>query len=58
MSFEKKVIGTLPPRVTCAEAMLDTIRELGIVPFFANPVNGYSIEEMTAPENWFDTCHI
>ncbi|MBQ7708400.1 MAG: hypothetical protein IJT74_00570 [Bacteroidales bacterium] len=55
MSFEKKVIGTLPPRVTCAEAMLDTIRDLGIVPFFANVIPGYSIEEMTPPENWFDT---
>ena len=55
MSFERKAISDKAPHITSAEAMLDTIRELGIVPFFANPVNGYSIEEMTAPENWFDT---
>lgn len=34
--------------------MLDVIRELGIVPFFENVIPGYSIEEMTPQENWFD----
>ncbi len=34
--------------------MLGTIEALGIVPFFENPILGYSIEEMTARENWFD----
>ncbi len=55
MSFDKKAIGSKPPRVTSAEAMLETIRELGIVPFFSNIIPGYSIEELTPPENWFDT---
>ena len=55
MSFEKKAIGAMPPRVTSAEAMLETILELGIVPFFANVIPGFSIEEMTPSQNWFDT---
>lgn len=55
MSFDKKAVSNEPPRITCAEAMLSVIRELGIVPFFANPIAGYSIEEMTCPDNWFDT---
>ena len=55
MSFEKKAVSNQPPHIASAEAMLDTILELGIVPFFENVIPGYSIEEMTAPENWFDT---
>ncbi|MBO4455912.1 MAG: hypothetical protein J5759_05635 [Bacteroidales bacterium] len=34
--------------------MLRAIRETGIVPFFENAIPGYSIEEMTPPEFWFD----
>ena len=55
MSFDRKAVGKRPPRVVNAEAMLDTIRELGMVPFFENAIPGYSIEEMTPGENWFDT---
>ena len=55
MSFEKKAAGTRPPRIVSAETMLEAIRELGIVPFFQNLIPGCSIEEMTAPEYWFDT---
>ena len=55
MSFEKKAVSSHPPRVTSAEAMLDTILEMGIVPFFENIIPGYSIEEMTPAGNWFDT---
>ena len=55
MSFDHKAIGPAAPRIASAEAMLDVIRQLGIVPFFENVIPGYSIEEMTAPENWFDT---
>ena len=40
--------------VVSAEAMLKTVKELGIVPFFENPIRGYSIEEMTPREFWFD----
>jgi len=55
MSFDRKAVSSKPPRVVSAETMLNTILELGIVPFFENVIPGYSIEEMTAPENWFDT---
>ena len=55
MSFEKKAISNRPPHIASAEAMLNTILELGIVPFFQNALPGFSIEEMTLPENWFDT---
>ena len=41
-------------RVDGPEAMYRTIREIGIVPFFECPVIGYSIEEMTPAEYWFD----
>lgn len=55
MSFDKKAMSSKPPRIHSAEAMLSVIREMGIVPFFSNPIIGYSIEEMTDPDNWFDT---
>ncbi len=42
------------PRVKNAESMYRTIMELGIIPFFENPIHGYSIEEMTPGEFWFD----
>lgn len=37
------------------EAMLAAIREIGFVPFFQCPVPGFSIQEMTPPEHWFDS---
>ena len=40
MSFDKKAIGSQPPRVTSAEAMLSIIQELGIVPFFEHLIPG------------------
>ena len=40
--------------VDSPEAMLRTIKDLGLVPFFENPVRGYSIEELTAEGCWFD----
>lgn len=55
MSFYKKAVGLCPPCIVSAETMLAAIRELGIIPFFQNGIPGYSIEEMTAPEFWFDT---
>ena len=54
MSFDKKKDIGLRPTVLSAETMLGVIETLGIVPFFENPIPGYSIEEMTARENWFD----
>ena len=40
--------------ITSAETMHRAILEAGIIPFFENQVRGYSIEELTAPEYWFD----
>lgn len=40
--------------VRSPESMYAVIKELGIVPFFENLVRGYSIEEMTPKEFWFD----
>ena len=54
MSISSHAGNPAAPRVTSAEAMYRAIVELGIVPFFENPVRGYSIEEMTPQENWFD----
>ena len=54
MSFDRKKDSGLPPTVVSAETMLGSIEELGIVPFFENPIPGYAIEEMTPKENWFD----
>lgn len=42
-------------RLESAESMVAAIRELGIVPFFKSPVPGYSIQEMTTPDHWFDS---
>ena len=42
------------PRVTGPEAMVEAVLELGMVPFFENSIRGYSIEEMTPPEFWFE----
>ena len=39
--------------VTGPETMLAAIRRLGIVPFFSNPVPGFSIEDLTPRECWF-----
>ena len=37
-----------------AGMMADTIRRLGIVPFFIISIPGYSIQELTRPGCWFD----
>lgn len=41
-------------RIDSPEALEAAIRACGIVPFFENPIAGYSIEEMTPRECWFD----
>ncbi|MBP3203657.1 MAG: MarR family transcriptional regulator [Bacteroidales bacterium] len=41
------------PEVVSPETMYSLIKEYGIIPFFENPVPGFSVEEHTAPENWF-----
>ena len=55
MSFDHKAVAPVKTRVTGPEAMVETIMEMGLVPFFENVIPGYSIEEMTPKENWFDT---
>lgn len=40
--------------VTNAGEMEKTIRRMGIIPFFTNPIPAYSIEEMTPKELWFN----
>ena len=39
--------------VTGPETMFAAIRKLGVVPFFSNPVSGFSIEDLTPRECWF-----
>ena len=55
MSFDHKAVAPVKTRVSGPEAMVETIMEMGLVPFFENVIPGYSIEEMTPKENWFDT---
>ena len=43
----------LPPVVRNPESMLELIRQYRIVPFFSNPIPGYSIEEHTPLDCWF-----
>ena len=40
-------------KVTDSSSMLEAIKAYGIIPFFENPVTGYSIEELTPPDCWF-----
>ena len=42
-------------KVVSPESMIAAIREFGIIPFFKGPMPGFSIEEMTPPEHWFDS---
>ena len=41
--------------IRSAESMIALIREVGIIPFFKNPVRGWSIQELTHPDWWFST---
>ena len=54
MSFEHHAGNLRPPRIVSAETMYKAIMDVGIVPFMSNHIPGYSIEEMTSPEYWFD----
>ena len=53
MSISAHIGRLLPPVVTGVDAMCALIREYGIIPFFENPVPGFSVEEHTPPEHWF-----
>ena len=45
---------TVRPEVVSPETMYRAVCRLGIVPFFENPVTGWSVEELTPPRFWFD----
>ena len=53
MGFIRTDDSVLRPEVSGWESMLALIRELGIVPFFSNPIAGYSVEEHTPKDQWF-----
>ena len=53
MGINRHAGNPLPPSVRDADSMYRAVRRLGIIPFFENPVRGYSIEELTPPEFWF-----
>ena len=52
--FYKQTDPDAPLQVNSPEALVVTIRACGIIPFFENALPGYSIEEMTPREYWFD----
>lgn len=58
MSFERTPLDkTFEPVVRGWESMLSLIKAYGIIPFFENPVPGFSVEEHTPGEFWFtDEC--
>ena len=41
------------PAVLSAEGMLSLIKEYQLIPFFVNPIPGYSVEEHTPSDMWF-----
>ena len=43
---------TLPPLYS-PEALIDLVQQLGFLPFFANDIQGFSIEECCPPQLWF-----
>ena len=54
MSIARHAGNARAPRIVSPETMYDAICEYGIIPFFENPVRGYSVEELTPPQFWFD----
>lgn len=58
MSIDRHAGNLERPRVTGPEEMVRTVLDFGIIPFFSNIIPGYSIEELTPGENWFDGTEI
>ena len=54
MSIEKHAGNLIPPRIVSAETMYRAITDYGIIPFFENSIPGYSVEELTPQQYWFD----
>lgn len=42
------------PMIHNADDLEQTILKLGFLPFFKNSIEGFSVEELTAPELWFE----
>ena len=54
MSIVRHAGNQVPPTVVSPDTLYRTVQELGIVPFFENLIPGYSIEERTPAQYWFD----
>ena len=52
--FLKQTDPDAPMQIVSPEAMVAAIKACGVIPFFECPIAGYSIEEMTPREYWFD----
>jgi hypothetical protein len=37
------------------ERLVAVVKACGLIPFFENPIEGFSVEEMTPAEHWFDS---
>ena len=53
MSITHHCLSGLEPEVNGPESMYALVETLGIVPFFENPVPGWSVEEHTPSDFWF-----
>ena len=53
MSIDRHAGNPSAPTVRDADSMYRAVRRCGIIPFFENPIRGWSVEEMTPPEFWF-----
>ena len=52
--FHKKTDpGEIP--VNSPEHLVEVVEAYGLIPFFENPIAGYSVEENTPAEYWFDS---
>ena len=54
MSISRHAGNISGAKVVSPESMTGTILSMGMVPFFENPIAGWSIEEMTPSQYWFD----
>ena len=56
--FAKRTDPDAERTIDSAEALIKAVRAVGIIPFFENPLPGYSIEEMTPAEHWFESDNL
>lgn len=52
---DKPAMKLMTGKIDSSEKMISAIRHYGIIPFFHNRIPGWSIEELTDPEFWFDS---